>query len=768
MAKVKNVNPRVHEISKSINVSSKDLIALLAKYGVEVKNHMTVLELKDIDIILTYYMNKYDQGDTIEQYYEKLKLEKEAAEGKKENTTAKEKKDKKHTEKDEAEEFDAESLEIKKENNRTVVDTRQNNVDLEKLDTGKIEELVDIDKVEGKAQKKQKIKKNNPPKKIEKDIAASAKKPKKQEKPKEPSVVLVPDEISVGEFASRLNVPATAVVKKLFELGIMANISQNIDYDTAALIAEDLGGFKIEKEVIITDEDRLFNDVEDKPEQLQPRSPVVVVMGHVDHGKTSLLDTIRNTNVIAKEAGGITQHIGAYRVRVGDKKITFLDTPGHEAFTAMRMRGAQVTDVAILVVAADDGIMPQTVEAINHAKAAGVTIIVAINKIDKEGANPDKIKQELTEYDLVPEEWGGNTICVPISAKFNKNIDELLEMVTLVADMKELKANPNRRAKGTVIEARLDKGRGPVATVLVQNGTLKTGDIIVAGTAVGRVRAMVDDRGIKVKKAGPSVPVEIIGLGDVPEGGDTFYAVDDERKARDVVEKRKDKIKEEALQSRNAVSLDDLFNQIQQGEVKDLNIIVKADVQGSVEAVKQSLSKLSNDEVRVNCIHGGVGGVTESDVMLAAASNAIIVGFNVRPASGAMDSAKRNDVDIRLYRVIYNAIEEIEAAMNGMLAPKFKEVVLGHAEVRNVFKVSGVGSIAGGYVINGKISRNSQVRIVRDDIVIHEGVLSSLRRFKDDVKEVASGYECGIGIENYNDIKEGDVIESFVMEEIKN
>ena len=768
MAKVKNVNPRVHEISKSINVSSKDLIALLAKYGVEVKNHMTVLELKDIDIILTYYMNKYDQGDTIEQYYEKLKLEKEAAEGKKENTDAKEKKAKKHTEKDEAEEFDAESLEIKKENNRTVVDTRQNNVDLEKLDTGKIEELVDIDKVEGKAQKKQKIKKNNPLKKIEKDIAASAKKPKKQEKPKEPSVVLVPDEISVGEFASRLNVPATAVVKKLFELGIMANISQNIDYDTAALIAEDLGGFKIEKEVIITDEDRLFNDVEDKPEQLQPRSPVVVVMGHVDHGKTSLLDTIRNTNVIAKEAGGITQHIGAYRVRVGDKKITFLDTPGHEAFTAMRMRGAQVTDVAILVVAADDGIMPQTVEAINHAKAAGVTIIVAINKIDKEGANPDKIKQELTEYDLVPEEWGGNTICVPISAKFNKNIDELLEMVTLVADMKELKANPNRRAKGTVIEARLDKGRGPVATVLVQNGTLKTGDIIVAGTAVGRVRAMVDDRGIKVKKAGLSVPVEIIGLGDVPEGGDTFYAVDDERKARDVVEKRKDKIKEEALQSRNAVSLDDLFNQIQQGEVKDLNIIVKADVQGSVEAVKQSLSKLSNDEVRVNCIHGGVGGVTESDVMLAAASNAIIVGFNVRPASGAMDSAKRNDVDIRLYRVIYNAIEEIEAAMNGMLAPKFKEVVLGHAEVRNVFKVSGVGSIAGGYVIDGKISRNSQVRIVRDDIVIHEGVLSSLRRFKDDVKEVASGYECGIGIENYNDIKEGDVIESFVMEEIKN
>ncbi len=763
MAKVKNNNPRVHEISKDIGVSSKDLIALLESYGVTVKNHMTVLENREIDIILTTYLNKYDRGDTIEEYYASIKEEKVAAKAETKSAAG-------ETAKEEAAapeaEITAESLEIKKENTRTIVDTRQSNVDLEKLDTEKIEQLVDVDKVEGKNQKKQKIKKGGQAKKQEKDFANVNKKKKEQEKEKEPQNVLVPDEISVGEFSERMGVPATTIVKKLFELGIMATISQNIDFDTAALIGEDLG-YIVEKEIIITDEDRLFNDVEDNEEDLEPRSPVVVVMGHVDHGKTSLLDAIRNTNVIAKEAGGITQHIGAYRVRVGDKKVTFLDTPGHEAFTAMRMRGAQVTDVAILVVAADDGIMPQTIEAINHAKAAEVTIIVAINKIDKEGANPDRIKQELTEYDLVPEEWGGSTICVPISAKFNQNIDELLEMVTLVADMKELKANPNRRAKGTVIEARLDKGRGPVATVLVQNGTLKSGDIIVAGTSVGRVRAMVDDRGNTVKKAGPSVPVEIIGLSEVPEGGDTFYAVDDERKARAVVEKRKEKIKEETIQARSAVSLDDLFNQIQQGDVKDLNIIVKADVQGSVEAVKQSLSKLSNEEVRVNCIHGGVGGVTESDVMLAAASNAIIVGFNVRPAGGAMESAKRNDVDVRLYRVIYHAIEEIEAAMKGMLAPKFRENLLGHAEVRDVFKVTGVGAIAGGYVLDGKISRNSQVRIVRDSIIIHEGVLSSLRRFKDDVKEVAAGYECGIGVENYNDIKEGDVIESFVMEEIK-
>jgi len=759
--------PRVHELGKDINLTSKVLIELLEKYGITVKNHMTTLELQETDVVLTALLNKYDDGSSIEDFYTKLHMEKEEAKPKAKKAKAgAEEEAAPAVEEPIAEE--PQEIEIKKDNKQKVVDTRHNTVDLDKLDTEKIEKLVDID-IEEKAEKKQKIKKNPQSKKMDKKEEQHIKENKKaKEEPKkeEPVVVEIPDEISVGDFAAKLKLSPTAVVKKLFEIGIMAAVSQTIDYDTAALIGEDLG-FTINKEVIITDEDRLFNDVEDAEEDLEPRSPVVVVMGHVDHGKTSLLDAIRNTNVTAREAGGITQHIGAYRVRIRDKKITFLDTPGHEAFTTMRMRGAQVTDVAILVVAADDGIMPQTVEAINHAKAAGVTIIVAINKMDKEGANPDRIKQELMEYELVPEEWGGDTICVNISAKFNQNIDELLEMVTLVADMKELKANPNRRAKGTVIEAQLDKGRGPVATVLVQNGTLKQGDIVVAGTATGRVRAMVDDRGNQVKKAGPSVPVEIIGLSEVPEGGDILYAVDDERKAKAVVEKRKEKIKEDSIKSRAAVSLDALFDQIKQGEVKDLNIIVKADVQGSVEAVKQSLTKLSNEEVRVCCIHGGVGGVTESDVMLAAASNAIIVGFNVRPDNGALASAKQNDVDIRLYRVIYHAIEEIEAAMKGMLAPKFRENLLGHAEVRNTFKVSGVGTIAGGYVLDGKISRNSQVRIVRDGIIVHEGVLSSLKRFKDDVKEVATGYECGIGIENFNDIKEGDRIESFVMEEIK-
>lgn len=750
--------PRVHELGKDINVSSKVLIELLEQYDIKVKNHMTTLELDQTDVILTSYLNKYDDGSTIEEYYNKLHEAMESEKSKKAKTAK--------AEEEKPEQEETAEVEIVKEDTQKVVDTRQNTVDLEKLDIDKIEKLVDID-AEEKAEKKQKIKKNTQPsKKIDKKAEPAPKAKKAKEEPSAPKEVEIPEEISVGDFAAKLGVSPTAVVKKLFEIGVMASVSQTIDFDTAALIGDDLG-FIIKQEIIVTDEDRLFNDVEDKEEDLKPRPPVVVVMGHVDHGKTSLLDTIRKTNVIAKEAGGITQHIGAYRVRIHDKKITFLDTPGHEAFTSMRMRGAQVTDIAILVVAADDGIMPQTVEAINHAKAAGVTIIVAINKIDKEGANPDKIKQELTEYDLIPEEWGGDTICVPISAKYNQNIDELLEMVILVAEMKELKANPDRRAKGTVIEAQLDKGRGPVATVLVQNGTLKTGDIVVAGTAEGRVRAMVDDRGNKVKKAGPSVPVEIIGLSEVPEGGDTFYAVDDEKKARAVVEKRKEKIKEEHIKSRSVVSLDALFDQIKEGEVKDLNIIVKADVQGSVEAVKQSLTKLSNEEVRVNCIHGGVGGVTESDVMLAAASNAIIVGFNVRPDNGALSSAKQNDVDIRLYRVIYHAIEEIEAAMKGMLAPKFKENILGHAEVRNTFKVSGVGTIGGGYVQDGKISRNSQVRIVRDGIVVHEGILSSLKRFKDDVKDVAAGYECGIGIENFNDIKNGDIVESFVMEEIK-
>ncbi len=760
--------PKIHEIAKDFGVQSKELIGIFADYGIVMKNHSAKLEPDDINLIFSIYMNKYDDKMTLEEYFAH-KAEEKKAKIEAEKQAKKEEAAKKGIEfKEEIvldEEVSEESLKIVKQDNLKVVDTRQNVVDLEKLDTEKIEELVDIEKVSN-VEKKQKLKKGSQHKKPEKSNIPAAKKEKEKKETVEVKTVMVPDEISVGDFAARLEVPAATVVKKLFELGIMAAISQVIDFDTASLVGEDLG-FKIEKEIIVTEEDLLFNDTEDSPESLKPRSPVVVVMGHVDHGKTSLLDAIRSTNVIANEAGGITQHIGAYRVRVNDKKITFLDTPGHEAFTAMRARGAQVTDIAILVVAADDGIMPQTVEAINHAKAAGVTIIVAINKIDKEGANPDKIMQELTEYELIPEAWGGDTICVPISAKYKQNIDGLLEMVLLVAEMKELKANPDRKAKGTVIESQLDKGRGPVATVLVQNGTLRVGDIIVAGTAVGRVRAMVDDRGASVKKAGPSVPVEVVGLNEVPVGGDIFYAVTDEKKARSVVEKRKQKIKDENTVSRQAVSLDALFDQIKEGEVKDLNIIVKADVQGSVEAVKQSLEKLSNDEVRVKCIHGGVGGITESDVMLASASNAIIVGFNVRPDSGAAASAKRDEVDIRLYRVIYNAIEEIEAAMKGMLAPQFRENVLGHAEVRTTFKVSGVGTIAGAYVQDGKITRNSQTRIVRDGIIVHEGVLSSLKRFKDDAKEVATGYECGVGIENFNDIKDGDIIESFVMEEVK-
>ena len=578
--------------------------------------------------------------------------------------------------------------------------------------------------------------------------------------------VMIPDEINVGELASRLKRTAADVIKELLKLGVMANISQTIDFDTAAIVAEEMGA-KVEKEVFVTIEEKLFDESEDKEENLEPRSPVIVVMGHVDHGKTSLLDCIRKTDVAAGEAGGITQHIGAYRVKVDGRPITFLDTPGHAAFTSMRARGAQVTDIAILVVAADDGIMPQTIEAINHAKAAEIPIIVAVNKIDKENADPDRVLQQLTEYELVPEEWGGETIVCKISAKQGIGIENLLEMVLLTADMQELRANPNRQAKGTVIEAKLDRGRGPVATVLVQNGTLHTGETVIAGKAVGRVRVMTDERGRKLEQAGPSVPVEIIGLGEVPDAGDIFYAVDNERMARELVEQRKEQEKEERNKAMQKVTLENLFDTIQQGNMKELNIIIKADVQGSVEAVRTSLLKLSNEEVRVNVIHGAVGAINESDVMLATASNAIIVGFNVRPERAAADSAHDQDVEIRLYRVIYDCIEEMQQAMKGMLDPKFKEVVVGHAEIRQTFKVSGVGTIAGAYVQDGKIVRACEVRIVRDGIVIHEGHLNSLKRFKDDVKEVAAGYECGMGIENYNDLKEGDIIESFVMEQIK-
>ena len=578
--------------------------------------------------------------------------------------------------------------------------------------------------------------------------------------------ITVPEEITVGEFALRLKATSAEVIKKLMMNGVFATINDTIDFDTAVLIADEFHA-KVEKEVVVTIEERIIDDSEDDDANLVPRAPVVVVMGHVDHGKTSILDAIRHANVTAGEAGGITQHIGAYRVQVDDREVTFLDTPGHAAFTTMRARGAQVTDIAVLVVAADDGIMPQTVEAINHAKAAGVSIIVAINKMDKPAANPDAVKQQLTEYELVPEEWGGDVPCIPVSAHTKMGIDDLLEMIILTADMKELKANPDRAAKGTVIEARLDKGRGPVATVLVQNGTLHVGDIVVAGTTVGRIRAMMNERGERVVSAGPSVPVEVTGLNDVPVGGDIFNAVSDERLARELVEQRLNEQKEEMFNSQTKVTLDNLFEQMKVGEMKELKIIVKADVQGSVEAVRQSLEKLTNDEVRVHVIHGAVGAINESDVMLANASNAIVVGFNVRPDPVAEENAKRDGVDMRLYRIIYDCIEEIESAMKGMLAPKYREVFLGKAECREVYKITNVGMVIGGHVTSGKIVRGAQVRLVRDGIIVADDKIASLRRFKDDVKEVADGYDCGITLERFSDIKLGDVLEAYEMEEYR-
>ena len=652
-----------------------------------------------------------------------------------------------------------------------VVDTRTTDVNLGKYDE-KLDELASSHETRKTAstQSKQKIvKKNNYQdrygRKKARESEAERLKRIEQQRKKAQLKILVPDETSVGELAHRMKVNVAQVVAKLMGMGVMASASQNIDFDTAYLIGEEFS-VKVEREVILTIEDRLIDDTVDAEADLQPRDPVVVVMGHVDHGKTSLLDAIRNTSVVAGEAGGITQHIGAYKVKVGEQEITFLDTPGHAAFTQMRARGAAVTDIAILVVAADDGIMPQTVEAINHAKAANIPIIVAINKMDKENADPDRVKQELTEYELVPEEWGGETICVPISALKGDGIDTLLEMVLLVAEVNQYKANPNRLAKGTVIEAYLDKGRGPVSTLLVQNGTLKSGDIIIAGSAVGKIRAMTNDKHVRINEAGPSMPVEIIGLSEVPQAGDPFFVVEDERLAKELAEQRRaeDKLKQ---QSQYTVSLDDLFSRIQEGNMKELNIIVKADVQGSAEAVKSSLEKISNEEVRVRVIHSAVGAINESDVMLANASNAIIVGFNVRPETAARASAEKSEVDIRLYSIIYDCIEEIEAAMKGMLAPKFKEVVLGYAEVRQVFKASGVGTIAGSYVKEGKIVRNASVRLLRDNTVIFTGNLSSLKRFKDDAKEVLENFECGITIENYNDIKEGDIIEAYEMQEIK-
>ena len=787
---------RVHEVAKDFGVGNKEVTDILSQYAKTPKNHMQVLDEHELSLIFEV-MTQDNQVQALEetlQSQQQIRSKKlaesrqQAAAQRQETQKQAETKPAKpqqasgavHTEQKPAERKEEKQVQQHsrvKQVHR--IDTRTGgDVNLDKYDE-RIDSLVSekAERMSSSSQKKQKLTKKSDQR--AKQQASGKRRQEEQEKmrrlqrqqqqaaaKKVQLKVSIPDEINVGEFAQRMKRTAADIIKELMKLGVMASVSETIDFDTAALVAEELGA-KVEKEVHVTIEERLFDEREDKEEELVPRDPVVVVMGHVDHGKTSLLDAIRKTKVTAGEAGGITQHIGAYRVEVDGKPITFLDTPGHAAFTSMRARGAQVTDIAILVVAADDGIMPQTIEAINHAKAANVPIIVAVNKMDKESANPDRVLQQLTEYELVPEEWGGETIVCNISAKFGQGIENLLEMVLLTAEVADLKANPNRQAKGTVIEAKLDKGRGPVATILVQNGTLRTGDVVVAGTAVGRVRAMTDDDGRKIQAAGPSVPVEIIGLGEVPGAGDIFYAVDDERMARELVEQRKQKEKDERNKNLHKVTLDNLFASIQEGEMKELGIIIKADVQGSAEALRASLEKLSNEEVRVRVIHSAVGAINESDVMLAAASGAIIVGFNVRPDRVATESAAAQGVDMRMYRIIYDCIEEMEQAMKGMLAPKFREAVLGHAEVRTTFRVSGVGTIAGCYVQDGKIQRSAQVRIVRDGIVIHEGVLSSLKRFKDDVKEVASGYECGCGFENFNDIKEGDVFEAFVMEEIK-
>ena len=656
------------------------------------------------------------------------------------------------------------------ERRNRVVDTRQSNVDIEryneKYDRLASEKMHNVNNVQNKQKINQRSQQKGKPKNSRKETEQERLRRIEKDRKTKPITVLIPDEITVGELALRLKARAGEVIGKLMGFGVMASVNEVIDFDTASLVALEFHA-RIEKENVETIEEKIIDDSDDDDTNLITRSPVVVVMGHVDHGKTSLLDAIRHAHVTSTEAGGITQHIGAYRVNINDREITFLDTPGHEAFTTMRARGAQVTDIAILVVAADDGIMPQTIEAINHAKAAGVSIIVAANKIDKPGADVMRVMTQLMEHEIVPEDFGGDTPVIPVSAHTKQGIDELLEMVLLVADMKELKANPDRAAKGTVIEARLDKGRGPVATVLVQNGTLKVGDIIVAGTTVGRVRAMTDDNGNKVQNAGPSVPVEITGLDDVPTGGDVFNAVSDERLARELVDQRKTAQKEEKFNARTKVTLDNLFDQMKLDDMKELKIIVKADVQGSVEAVRQSLEKLSNEEIRVNVIHSGVGAIRESDVMLASASNAIIVGFNVRPDSVAEENAKNDGVDIRLYRIIYDCIEEIQSAMKGMLAPKFKEIILGKVEVRQTYKITNVGLVSGSYVLSGKVVRGASVRVVRDGIVIADDKIASLQRFKDSVKEVAQGFECGITLERFADIKEGDIFEVYQMEQIK-
>ena len=792
---------RIHEVAKDFNVPSKVISQILTDYVAPPKNHMQVLENNELDIIFDY-MTQHNQVASLQDIFnvpakaETKETKPKAAEPAKPAPAAKpgdkpaakpgDKPAAKPQDKPAAQPSTAapeQATPVKKDKPHTprqvaekrVVDTRGGAaVNIEKYNE-KFEDMAGAKANNNNLRRGNKEKITSKSKQRPQAQLASAKRRQEERDKinklqleiakKQQLKVEIPDEIAVGELASRMKKTASEVIKQLFKMGVFASVSDVIDYDTAALVAMELG-CKVEKEVIVTVEERLIDDHEDKPEDLVPRAPVVVVMGHVDHGKTSLLDYIRHANVVSGEAGGITQHIGAYTVDVNGSPITFLDTPGHEAFTSMRARGAMVTDIAILVVAADDGIMPQTVESINHAKAANIPVVVAINKMDAVGANPERIKQQLTEYDLVSEEWGGDTIVCPISAKTGQGIDNLLENLAVLSEVLELKANPNRAAKGAVIEARLDKGRGPIMTVLVQNGTLKLGDIIIAGTAVGRVRTMINDKGQRVTEAGPSTPVEISGMSEVPSAGDTFNAVADERMARELAEERRIQMNSNAMPGTKKVSLEDLFSQIQAGEMKTLNVIVKADVQGSAEAVKASLEKISNEEVRVKVIHSAVGAINESDVMLAATSGAIIVGFNVRPDNAARDSAARSKVDMRMYRVIYDCINEIEAAMKGMLAPKFKEAVIGHAEVRETYKVSKVGTVCGCYCTDGKIQRGCEVRVLRDNIVIHEGELASLRRFKDDVKEVASGYECGMQVEKFNDIKVGDVIECFVMEQI--
>ncbi len=798
---------RVHEVAKDFGMNSKDVANILSEYLTAPKNHMQALTDQELNVIFDH-ITQHNQIESIEMvfaevYHEPKVPEPEAVPqesavipapdaapevaqqpspvARPETAAAAQPVAQPSAQKPAhipqapaAQQHKPMQPQMPKGQKKVqVVDTRGAQVDLARYDD-RVDKLVP-ELANRMKQGKEKIKKTGDKKpaaqfmsqKRRQEEAERLRRLRIEALKKQQLKVLLPDEISVQELALRLKKTGAEVVKQLMKLGVMASLSQSVDFDTASLVAMEFGA-KVEKEVIVTIEERLIDDSDDTEDNLVPRDPVVVVMGHVDHGKTSVLDKIRSARVTEGEFGGITQHIGAYRVRVGERYVTFLDTPGHAAFTSMRARGASITDIAVLVVAADDGIMPQTIEAINHAKAAEVPIVVALNKMDKEAANPDRIMQQLTEYELVPEEWGGETIVCQLSAKTGEGLDRLLEMILLTAEMRDLKANPNRAARGTVVEAKLDKGRGPVATVLVQNGTLKQGDIVIAGKTVGRIRAMADDTGRKIEEAGPSVPVEIIGLAEVPGAGDIFHTVVDERMARELVEQRKQQEKDDrAKPLASKVSLEDLYAQISEGQIKDLSIIIKADVQGSAEALKASLEKIANEEVRVRVIHSGVGAINESDILLASTASAIIVGFNVRPDSAARASADRAGVDVRLYRVIYDCIEEIEAAMKGMLAPKYREAVLGQAEVRQIFKASNIGTIAGSYVLEGKLIRNAKVRLIRDGIVVHEGELASLKRFKDDVKEVVSGYECGLSLERYNDVKEGDIVEAFHMEEIK-